>query len=172
MGIRPTYLYGEQRAPKKRHGKKRHSGMFSRTSYGQEQMREDQFEYTRPRSSSTTEPRKPKSTTNLSKNATEEDAIRAGIPASYSIKHWDSTERPIILLGSVFDTKSLGKWMYDWTVHHHGASTPMADIAGDLWLLLIKLAGKIKRVERHVDRIRNIDEQEMVGEFIDSGNRL
>ncbi|KAK4934416.1 hypothetical protein LTR10_024317 [Elasticomyces elasticus] len=170
MGMGPTYLYGEQRAPLKRHGKKRHSGIYS--SYGQEQMREEQSEYTRPRSSSTTEPRNPKSATSLGENATEEDAIRAGIPASYSIKHWDSTERPIILLGSVFDANSLGRWMYDWTVHHHGASTPMADMAGDLWLLLIKLAGKIKRAQRRVNQIRNVDEREMVGDFIDSGNRL
>jgi hypothetical protein len=75
--------------------------------------------------------------------ATEADAIREGIPAGYSIKHWDLTESPILLLGSVFDANSLGKWIYDWTVFHHGASTPMADVAGDLWLLLIKLAGKL-----------------------------
>ncbi|KAK5189067.1 hypothetical protein LTR99_010981 [Exophiala xenobiotica] len=143
-------------------------------TYGQEQMREEQSEYSRPRSSSTTyrAPRKPNSATNPSENATEEDAIRAGIPASYSIKDWDSTERPIILLGKVFDADSLGRWMYDWTVHHHGASTPMADMAGDLVLLLIKLAGTMKRSERRVERIRNVDDREVVGDFIDSGNRL
>ncbi|KAJ9493582.1 hypothetical protein H2202_010930 [Exophiala xenobiotica] len=168
----PTYLYREQRAPKQRHGKKRHNGMYS--SYGQQQMRDEQSEYTRPRPSSTAyrARRRLNSATNPSENATEEDAIRAGIPASYSIKHWDSTERPIILLGSVFDANSLGRWIYDWTVHHHGASTPMADMAGDLWLLLITLAGKMKRAERRVERIRNVDEREVVGDFIGSGNRL
>jgi hypothetical protein len=54
---------------------------------------------------------------------------------------------PIVLLGSVFDQNSLGKWIYDRTVYHHGASTPMTDVADDLWLLLIKLAGKMKRAE-------------------------
>jgi hypothetical protein len=61
--------------------------------------------------------------------ASEEDAIKWGIPRGYSIKNWDPTELPIILLGSVFDANSLGKWIYDWTVYHHGASTPMADVA-------------------------------------------
>ena len=168
----PKYFYTEQRAPKQRHGKHRHNGMYS--SYGKEQMREEQYDYTRPRSSSTTyrAPQKPKSTTNPSKNATEEDAIRAGIPASYSIKHWDSKERPIILLGSVFDANSLGRWIYDWTVHHYGASTPVVDMAGDLWLLLIKLAGKMKRAERRVDRIQNVDDRDVVYDFIVSGNRI
>lgn len=98
--------------------------------------------------------------------------MRAGIPAGYSIKNWDPTELPIVLLGSVFDANSLGKWIYDWTVFHHGASSPMADVAGDLWLLLIKLAGKMKRAEECVDRIRSIDSQEMVEDFLASGSRL
>ena len=104
--------------------------------------------------------------------ATEEDAARAGIPSGYSIKNWDPTESPIVLLGSVFDANSLGKWIYDWTVYHHGPSTPMADVAGDLWLLLIKLAGKMKRAEECLPRIRSIDSQEMVEDFIQSGSRL
>ena len=50
--------------------------------------------------------------------ATDEDARRAGIPAGYSFKNWDPTEEPILLLGSVFDANSLGKWIYDWTVFY------------------------------------------------------
>lgn len=104
--------------------------------------------------------------------ATEADAKRAGIPVGYSIKNWDPTELPIILLGSVFDANSLGKWIYDWTVYTHGAKSPIADMAGDLWLLLIKLAGKTKRAEERVHRIHDPEDQEMVEEFIESGNRL
>ena len=48
----------------------------------------------------------------------------------------------------------------------------MADVAGDLWLLLIKLAGKMKRAEECVRRIRNPDSQDMVEDFIESGSRL
>jgi len=98
--------------------------------------------------------------------------IAWGIPDGYSTKNWDTSEVPIVLMGSVFDANSLGKWIYDWTVYHHGASTPMADVAGDLWLHLIKLAGKMKRAEDSSWWIRSIDDQEMLEDFIQSGSRL
>lgn len=104
--------------------------------------------------------------------ATPADAAKAGIPAGYSIKNWDPTEAPVLLLGSVFDANSLGKWIYDWTVFHHGAATPMADVAGDLWLLLIKLAGKMKRADECLPRIRARDNREMMEDFLESGDRL
>ncbi|PLN78467.1 hypothetical protein BDW42DRAFT_174888 [Aspergillus taichungensis] len=128
----------------------------------------------RRQSTSTRTPQKPKPTpaAKPATHATEEDAARAGIPPGYSIKNWDPTEMPIILLGSVFDANSLGKWIYDWTVFHHGASTPMADVAGELWLLLIKLAGKVKRADECVDRIKRTDAHETVESFLESGERL
>ena len=129
---------------------------------------------TRRSSTNTRSPQKSSKSTHIrpSVKATEADAARMGIPTGYSIKNWDPTESPIVLLGSVFDANSLGKWIYDWTVYHHGASTPMADVAGDLWLLLIKLAGKMKRAEECVRRIRNLDNRDMVEDFILSGSRL
>ncbi|KAJ9376799.1 hypothetical protein DTO063F5_8587 [Paecilomyces variotii] len=125
-------------------------------------------------STSTRTPQKPKPSASSKSppKATEEDARRKGIPPGYSTKNWDPTEEPIILLGSVFDANSLGKWIYDWTVFHLGAATPMAEVAGDLWLLLIKLAGKMKRAEECVDRIYRPDAREMVEDFIKSGARL
>lgn len=104
--------------------------------------------------------------------ATEEDALRAGIPAGYSYKNWDPTEEPILLLGSVFDANSLGKWIYDWTVFFYGPATPMAEVAGELWLLLIQLAHKIKRAEDTLPRIRSQSSRDMVDDFLDSGERL
>ncbi|RYN56962.1 hypothetical protein AA0117_g13228 [Alternaria alternata] len=77
-----------------------------------------------------------------SPRATEEDVRRASIPTGYSYKRWDPAEEPIFLLGSVFDVNSLGKWIYDWTVFHCGLATPLAEMAGELWLLLIQLTGK------------------------------
>lgn len=128
----------------------------------------------RRQSTSTRTPPKPKpSTTSKSpRKATEEDAIRAGLSPGYSIKNWDPTEAPILLLGSVFDANSLGKWVYDWTVFHHGAATPMADVAGELWLLLIKLAGKVKRAKECLRRIQHPDAREIVRDFLESGERL
>ena len=77
-----------------------------------------------------------------------------------------------MLLGSVFDANSLGKWIYDWTVFHHGPAQPMSDVAGDLWLLLIKLAGKMKRADECLPRIRYEDDQETVEDFLEAGDRL
>ncbi|TLD34471.1 hypothetical protein E2P81_ATG04636 [Venturia nashicola] len=106
------------------------------------------------------------------RKATDEDARRAGIPAGYSFKNWDPTEEPITLLGSVFDANSLGKWIYDWTVFYHGPATPMSDMAGDLWLLLIQLAGKVKRADECISKIRQEESRELVEDFLDSGERL
>ncbi|KAK7402401.1 hypothetical protein QQX98_011843 [Neonectria punicea] len=104
--------------------------------------------------------------------ATEADARKYRIPAGYSLKNWDPTEEPVLLLGSVFDANSLGKWIYDWTVSCEGPSTPISDMAGELWLLLIQLAGKVKRADEIVGRVRSKDNRDLVEEFIDAGERI
>jgi hypothetical protein len=114
----------------------------------------------------------PKKAPVAARQATELDAKRHGIPSGYSLKNWDPNEEPIMLLGSVFDSNSLGKWIYDWTVYHHGPSTPISEMAGDLWLLLIKLSGKIKRADETMPRIRTKENREMIEEFIEAGERL
>lgn len=48
----------------------------------------------------------------------------------------------------------------------------MTEIAGELWLLLIQLAGKIKRAEDTMPRIRQTKSRDLVDEFLDSGERL
>jgi hypothetical protein len=172
------YIYAEPRnyVEPKQKTKPRPMKADSYFYFSQDQIYDEQAKRSRARKSSTAtkSPQKPPKSTNTKPppKATEEDAIEWGIPAGYSIKNWDPTELPIILLGSVFDANSLGKWIYDWTVYHHGASTPMADVAGDLWLLLIKLAGKMKRAQECVHRIRGTDNRDMVEDFIDSGKRL
>lgn len=137
---------------------------------------DSQPQRSRARRSSSTKvkptPSKPAKAAPVQREATAADAARAGIPAGYSIKNWDPTESPVVLLGSVFDANSLGKWIYDWTVFHHGPATPMSEVAGDLWLLLIKLAGKMKRADECLPRIRAADNHEMVGDFLESGDRL
>ncbi|KAM0481037.1 hypothetical protein ACHAPE_000215 [Trichoderma viride] len=107
-----------------------------------------------------------------SPKATEADARKHRIPTGYSLKNWDPTEEPILLLGSVFDANSLGKWIYDWTVYRAGASSPIADMAGELWLLLIQLSGKVKRADDIVGRVRSAENREIMNEFIESGERL
>jgi hypothetical protein len=122
-----------------------------------------------PPKTSTKPPPSPKAS---SRKATEADARKAGIPAGYSYKNWDPNEEPITLLGSVFDANSLGKWIYDWTVYYYGPATPMSDVAGDLWLLLIQLAGKVKRADEAIELIRQEESRELVEDFLESGERL
>ncbi|KAK3342724.1 hypothetical protein B0H65DRAFT_227559 [Neurospora tetraspora] len=120
----------------------------------------------RPASSSHKKPPPP------TRVATEEDAKNWKIPPGYSLKNWDPTEEPIMLLGSVFDANSLGKWIYDWTVYHHGPATPISEMAGELWLLLIQLAGKIKRADHCMDKVRTKENKEILQEFMEAGDRL
>ncbi|KAF2761639.1 hypothetical protein EJ05DRAFT_482492 [Pseudovirgaria hyperparasitica] len=104
--------------------------------------------------------------------ATEEDARRAQIPAGYNTKNWDPAEEPILLLGSVFDANSLGRWIYDWTAFVHPRASPLAEMAGDLWILLIKLAGNVKRAEEVSPLVRCKESREIVEDFLESGERL
>ncbi|KAF5577180.1 hypothetical protein FPANT_10572 [Fusarium pseudoanthophilum] len=106
------------------------------------------------------------------RKATAADAKKHSIPAGYSLKHWDPTEKPILLLGSVFDANSLGKWVYDWAVYVHGPSTQKSDLAGEFWLVLIQLAGKVNKAEKGVEKIKSADSKEWVKEFIEAGERL
>lgn len=48
----------------------------------------------------------------------------------------------------------------------------MSEIAGDLWLLLIQLAGKVKRAEEIMPRIRTQENRELIDDFLESGERL
>ena len=82
----------------------------------------------------------------LSVSKSSEKTTNHDIPAGYSLRNWDPTEEPTLLLGSVFDANSLDKWIYDWTVSNHGLLSPMADLAGDLWLHLEKLTSMSKPV--------------------------
>lgn len=169
-----------QPPPYERHQSYHHGARADHYRYGQVPVYTSAETTSRPRRASgaskptyTAQPRsRPSTATKPPAQATEEDARRAGIPAGYSHKNWDPTEEPILLLGSVFDANSLGKWIYDWTVFFFGPATPMTEIAGELWLLLIQLAGKIKRAEDTMSRIRQNKSRDLVDEFLDSGERL
>lgn len=124
----------------------------------------------RPATTKPTNAHRPKPPTPA--KATDADARRHKIPSGYSLKNWDPAEEPILLLGSVFDANSLGKWIYDWTVYHEGATTPIADMAGELWLLLIQLSVHTKEAEDKVGLVRSAENREIVDEFIDAGERL
>ena len=75
-------------------------------------------------------------------------------------------------MGSVFDANSLGKWIYDWTVACHGRTAPMTDVAGELWLLLIQLAHKVRLAEEALPRVRRSKDRDLLDDFLDGGERL
>lgn len=77
-----------------------------------------------------------------------EAAERLGIPTGYLLKHWDPSEKPIIIGGTVFDSNSLGKWIYDWCKYAHGARSSYSETAGELWLLMVRVLGKVNVLEQ------------------------
>jgi len=101
------------------------------------------------------------------------DAEAWGIPPGYSTKSWDREEVPILLLGSVFDANSLGKWVFDWTVYRWcDGGAPIPQIAGDLWLLLIKLAANIQSAKWKAGRAGSVNAGETLDDLVVSGARL
>lgn len=95
--------------------------------------------------------------------------MRHGIPAGYQLEYWDPTEEPIYLLGYVFHADSLGKWIYDGTVAQHDPQAPFSEVAYDLWLSLLRLTGNINRAKEYLRKDRNVDDQAVLQDFIDSG---
>ncbi|KAI9780176.1 MAG: hypothetical protein M1839_007013 [Geoglossum umbratile] len=104
--------------------------------------------------------------------ATNEDAFRAKIPEGYSTEHWDPREPPILLLGSAFDAKSLGKWVLDWTVSLRGTGSREAMLAGDLFNHLDLFVNSVNRAKRCKGHIVGEGDIEMIQDFLESGDRL
>lgn len=100
------------------------------------------------------------------------EAAKHNIPADYSLKNWDPRERPIILLGSVFDANSLGEWIFNWTKFHHGRNHNATKTAAAMWEILIDFAARLKRAKEFSPLIKNADRKEIVDDFMDSGERL
>ncbi len=171
MYIRPqTSRYKEEKYSKPK--PKANKYFFFNQVPAQEKASDSQKTRTRRPSEPRPSTAKPTKPAPPPREATAADAAQHRIPAGYSLKNWDPTEAPVLLLGSVFDANSLGKWIYDWTVFHHGPSTPMSEVAGDLWLLLIKLACKMKRADECLPRVRYSDNRETIKDFLAGGDRL
>lgn len=94
------------------------------------------------------------------------------VPVGYSTKYWDGKERPLFLLGSVFDANSLGKWIFDWTVFRFGAGSPMAGLSGELWQYLLRWTIKAKRAEEAMGRVRGVEERQILEDFIRGAERM
>lgn len=77
----------------------------------------------------------------------EREQILYRVPRGYSVRHWDSSEKPIVVGATVFDSNSFGKWIFDWSVFSFGSASRAADVAGELWLGLIRLSAKLSALE-------------------------
>ncbi|KAI6784558.1 uncharacterized protein J7T54_006603 [Emericellopsis cladophorae] len=113
-----------------------------------------------------------KSDVRVHRAATQLDADRHQIPVGYSLKNWDPREEPILLLGSVFDANSLGKWIYDWAVYSVGPRAPIAEMAGELWLLLLDLTEKTNKCVEEGLKTRTKESRQIVNDQIDGSERL
>ncbi|KAL7272800.1 hypothetical protein RUND412_004375 [Rhizina undulata] len=122
-----------------------------------------------PKTSKTAPPRTEPA---LDADAIRRKAAEHGIPLDYSLKNWNPNERPIILLGSVFDADSLGEWIFNWTKYHHGRHHEATKTAGLLWSCLVELSSKLKRAREFFGFIRAQENKEIVDDFMESGERL
>lgn len=59
--------------------------------------------------------------------------------------------RTFEVLGRVFDADSLGKWIFDNSCVVYGRSVPLTDIAGDFWLMSLRLSAKTSALGRASD---------------------
>lgn len=94
------------------------------------------------------------------------------IPSEYCRKNWTPGEIPITLLGSVFDAEHLGKWIYDWSIVYYGLDSPFISIAGDMWMLLIQLAGNINSANVNINIVQQQNDKVLLQDFINSSKRL
>lgn len=112
------------------------------------------------------------------RRATLEDATKYKIPHNYSLQNWNPDKEPIILLGSVYDANSLGKWIYDWTHYRYGHLATETKVSGALWLLIILLARKLRASAKFISEsvgIESVEQGEnkgMVEDFMENGEHL
>ncbi|KAH0605365.1 uncharacterized protein H6S33_004587 [Morchella sextelata] len=164
-----SYTPGPQSPPPTRDS----DGRRSRTT-----RRQSTWQAGEPTPRSPPQQSKPKFTRSQTEPAsTDAEAVRRkaaehGIPQDYSLKNWDPEERPIILLGSVFDANSLGEWIFNWTKYHHGKTHDATKTAGGLWELLTELSSKLKRAREFFGYIKAPENREILDDFMESGERL
>lgn len=100
------------------------------------------------------------------------DAKKHHIAPGRCLKHWNPDEEPILLLTSVFDANSLGKWVLDQTARIYGEQDEMTELAADFWFEHIKLGGKIKHAKGRLPQIADSSVCQRVKESIASGDKL
>ncbi|KAL1855671.1 hypothetical protein Daus18300_011052 [Diaporthe australafricana] len=111
-------------------------------------------------------------TTPRHREPTIADANKHHILPGRCLRHWDPDEAPIMLLTSVLDSNSLGKWLLDQTARIYGEYDDMSDLAAEFWFEHIKLGGKLKQAKERLPKITDSSVRHRVEEFILFGDRL
>lgn len=102
----------------------------------------------------------------------KQDRVIHKIPDGYCTANWNPEEEPILIAGSVFDTFSLGKWIYDWTSHCYNIDSTELDMAEQLWYSILGLSGILKSAKIMLNAYTKLDYIDMIHDFIESGNNL
>lgn len=108
----------------------------------------------------------------MSLQATEEDARRVGLDARLNLKRWDPREEPIVLLGTVFDGRSLGKWIREWTQYCAGEGMPLTGMSEDLERLLEGMLSRSGDARYVLNLPLSEMEREMLEDFVESSGRV
>lgn len=104
--------------------------------------------------------------------ATRADARKHHLPSGASLTNWDPSEEPFIVFDIVFDANSLGKCVYDGTLKLRGPQSPLTNMAGELWMLLIKISGYSRKAQSEISCIRQEKQKDVVNDFIKSADML
>lgn len=110
--------------------------------------------------------------TSSRRQATEADMERFRIPQGYNLGFWDPNEQPLLLAGMVFDTYSLGRWIWLLVSNTNGKESPLAQFAGYCWELLIDLSGRIKLATVCLTGAQSRSDKGILRYFKNSGCRL
>lgn len=79
---------------------------------------------------------------------------------------------------AVFDANSLGKWIYGWARHRYEADAPEIKASGELWLLIMLMARKLRVSKKFIsesvgiESVKQGEDKEMVEDFIENGEHV
>ncbi|KAK0725113.1 prion-inhibition and propagation-domain-containing protein [Lasiosphaeris hirsuta] len=93
-----------------------------------------------------------------------------GVPKKYFICHWESDQKPILLLNNAFDANSLGEWVFYWAVES-GLSRGQVRWVKRLWSELIRLSCSMKLAMKALDHQLPLPHFMTVADFLASAER-
>ena len=106
------------------------------------------------------------------RKATSKDCVRYGIPPDLDLEMWNPEEQPILLLKTVFDADSVGKWIYDCTSQLYGPETAVAGIVHFLSAQLTEMSVKAGRIKKALHILGDNPPKKILLYFLEAASRL